>query len=297
MRVGIPMTPYALESILIRALPHLAGMLVSALVIACVSLAFQTSTGSRILTPSMVGFDSVFIGTQTFLVFFLGASAKIFANSYTNFFVTAGVMVAISMLMYGAILRNSKNNVIFLLLFGLILSGIIRSASSYLQKIMDVNDYYQLQAATAVTINNMNIKLIYAVAPIMLVLCSIMLIRHRTYDVLALGEANAKNLGVHFQKEINFNLILISIGMSLCTALIGSLTFLGLLAVNIARELFKTHRHSILFIASSLAAALALVFGQGITELLQGAVPITVIIDVVGCSYMFYLILKENKKI
>ncbi|MDR2266577.1 MAG: iron chelate uptake ABC transporter family permease subunit [Christensenellaceae bacterium] len=76
----------------------------------------------------------------------------------------------------------------------------------------------------------------------------------------------------------------------------SGLTFLGLLAVNIARELFKTAATSILLATSSLVAVLALVFGQGISELLQGTVPLTVIIDIVGCSYMFYLILMRIKK-
>ena len=83
--------------------------------------------------------------------------------------------------------------------------------------------------------------------------------------------------------------------MSVATALIGSLTFLGLLAVNAAREVFKTYKHLPLFIGSAMMASLVLVAGQGVMELMLGAIPVTVIIDVVGCAYVFYLILKENR--
>jgi iron complex transport system permease protein len=121
------------------------------------------------------------------------------------------------------------------------------------------------------------------------------LLRHRKFNVMSLGPQQAKGLGVAYERELNINLILIAVGMSVATALIGPLTFLGLLAVNAARELLKTYKHMPLFIASSMIATFALVAGQGVMELLRGAVPVTVIINLVGCTYIFYLILKENR--
>jgi iron complex transport system permease protein len=83
--------------------------------------------------------------------------------------------------------------------------------------------------------------------------------------------------------------------MSVATALIGSLTFLGLLAVNAAREIMKTHKHLPLFIASAMMATLALVLGEAVRVYFEWAIPVTVIVNLVGCVYVFYLILKENK--
>lgn len=293
-RIGIEMTPEAFSNILSRTIPALVGMSVAAVLIAVVSLSFQTIVGSRILTPSMIGFDSVFVGTQTLLVFAFGAVSKVFLNPYLNYLIVAGVMVLVSMLMYGFILRGSRNNIMFLLMFGLVFSGIVRNASSYLQVIMDTNAFNQVRAATSVTVNNMNTSIILLALPMMIAVIALMMSRHKIYDILSLGRDNAKSLGINYDKEVNRNLVLISIGMSVATALIGSLAFLGLLAVNIARELFKTHKHIYLFIGSSALAALVLILGQATVELLQGAVPITAIIDLVGCSYMFFLILKEN---
>lgn len=294
-RLGIPMSQGAFESIMARAVPALIGMSASGILIAVVSLSFQTITQSRILTPSMIGFDSVFVGTQTLLVFMFGSASKIFLNPYLNYLVSAGAMVLISMAMYGFILRKNKNNIVFLLMFGLVLSGILRNGSRYLQVIMSENDFNQVQAATSVTVNNMNTSIIFLALPFMVFIIGIMLYRHKIYNVMTLGRDNAKSLGIYYDKEINLNLIIIAIGMSVATALIGSLTFLGLLAVNISREILKTHKHLPLFICAALLSALTLILGQAAVELLQGAVPVTAVIDLVGCSYMFYLILKENK--
>ena len=295
LRLNIVMDKSAFSSIMGRTIPALIGMGAAAVLIAVVSSAFQTITGSRILTPSMIGFDSVFVGTQTVLVFLFSSMSKAFTNPYLNYLNVAGTMVTVSMMMYGSILRSNKNNLVFLLMFGLILSGIVRSGSTYLQVIMDVNDFNQVRAATSVTVNNMNTKIIFIALPLMVAVISIMLARHKIYDVMSLGPDNAKSLGIPYEKEMKFSLFLISVGMSVATALIGSLAFLGLLAVNIARELLKTYKHVYLFIGSAGLAALALIAGQAVVELLQGAVPVTVIIDLIGCSYMFYLILKENR--
>jgi len=294
-RLGVPMRPDAFQSILGRSLPALIAMTGSAFLIGVISLSFQTIVDSKILTPAMIGFDSIFMGTQTMIVFLLGTSSTLFLNAHVNFFVTATTMVVISFFMYRSVLSRSKNNMIFLLMFGLVLSGIVSSGTRYVQTIMSFYEFTQVQALVNVSLNNVNETLVYLVTPLMVVLTLVILARHRTYNVLILGSEQARGLGVNYQKELHLNLILIAIGMSLITALLGSLTFLGLLAVNFARMLLKTHRHLPLFVISGLMAAIALVLGEAVVELLQGAVPVTVIINLVGCSWIFYYIIKENK--
>jgi len=278
-----------------RTVPAIIGMAAAGGIIAIVSLTFQTITQSRILTPSMIGFDSVFIGTQTLLVFAFGSFTPFFQDPVRNFFVTSGVMVVISMLMFGAVLRRNKNNIIFLLMFGIVLSGIVSNGARYLQSIMTHYDFYQVQAATAVTVMNMNTDVINIAWPIIIVVAILLIVRHKTYDVMSLGPEQSKSLGVAYNREMNYALILISIGMSVATAMIGSLAFLGLLVVNASRELIKTHRHLPLFICSAAVAILTLVMGSAIEQLLQGSIPLTTIINLVGCAYVFYLILKENR--
>ena len=295
IRLGIPMTPLAFERIMDRTIPAIIGMTAAGGIIAIVSLAFQTITQSRILTPSMIGFDSVFIGTQTLLVFAFGSFTPFFAEPIRNFFVTSIVMVVISMLMFGAILRKNKNNIIFLLMFGIVLSGIVSNGARYLQSLMSFYEFYQVQAATVVTVMNMNTDVINIACPIIVVVAILMISRHRIYDVMGLGPEQSKSLGVTYNREMTYSLVLISVGMSVATAMIGSLAFLGLLVVNASRELLKTHKHLPLFICSAKVATLTLVMGSAIEQLLQGTIPLTTIINLVGCAYVFYLILKENR--
>jgi len=293
--IPIPIAEGAIWEVMARATPHLVGIIGASIVIAIVSLSFQTITHSRVLSPSMVGFPAVFVGTQTLLVFFLGAQHFLFANPFVNFLLTSGIMVAVSVLMFGAVLRSHKNNIVFLLMFGIVISGIIMSSSNYLRLMLTEADFFQLMAAINVNVPAVDEGIIWFALPFMVIVVVLTMMRHRRYNVMTLGSEQAKGLGIHYEKELRINLILIAFGMSIVTALIGPLTFLGLLAVNAAREMLKTYKHMPLFIASSLLAMVVLIAGQGLMELMLGAVPVTVIVDIVGCAYVFFLILKENR--
>lgn len=298
LETGLPLTLPVAKKIASRSVMSILGMTISAAIIAVVSLVFQTITENRILTPSMIGFDSVFIATQSVLMFLINrwrVAETLFRNPYYNFLVTTGMMLVVSTLMYSAILRKNKNNIVFLLLFGLILSGIVRSLTNYIEVLLKPQEFQQLKAVTTITVTNMNTRIIFFVTPIIILLIFLFMRKSSEYDVMLLNENNAKSLGVPYATRQNQNLVLIALAMAITTALIGPLTFLGLLAVNIARELFRTYRHAVLFVGSMLIAIIFLVLGQGIVELLRYATPVTVLIDLAGGVYMLFLILKENK--
>lgn len=295
---GIPLTAKVAGKIASRSAISMLAIAISAALTAAVSLVFQTITESRILTPGMLGFDSVFFATQSILLFFSNQwnwMGNWFSNAYLNFAVAAAAMVAVSMLMYGLMLRKDKNNIVFLLLFGMILSNIVQSFTNSIQVLLNPQQFQQLQAATTVSLANMNEKIVLFVTPVAIVLIGYFCKRSREYDVMLLGETQARSLGVPYTKNVNASLFFVSLGMAITTALVGSLTFLGLLAVNIAREVMKTHRHSALFAGSALIAILFLLLGQGIVERMRLSIPVSVLINLAGGVYMIVLILKENR--
>ena len=82
------------------------------------------------------------------------------------------------------------------------------------------------------------------------------------FDVLALGRENAINLGIDYQKTLKVLLILVAILTSVSTALVGPLTFLGLLVMNVTFEFIRDYRHKVLIPAAMLISIITLVFGQ-----------------------------------
>ena len=119
----------------------------------------------------------------------------------------------------------------------------------------------------------------------------------RDLDVVSLGRDNAINLGVRYEKIVLKVLILSSILIAASTALVGPVTFLGLIVANLAYQYLATYKHSVLIIGASLISIIALVGGQFLVQhIFNLSTTISVVINFVGGIYFIYLLLKESRK-
>src|SRR5690625_7950584 len=95
-----------------------------------------------------------------------------------------------------------------------------------MQVLIDPNEFMVAQDRMFASINNVNGNLVY-VSIIVIVLTTIYFLRYYKYlDVLALGKDQAINLGVPYDFVVKRLLIVVSILISIATALIGPITFL-----------------------------------------------------------------------
>ena|SRR5690625_3669760 len=257
---------------------------------------FMTITNNRILTPSIMGLDSLYMLTQTFIVFVFGSKSLIMMNSNINYLLSIGVMILFSLVFYRLLFKGEDNNIYFLLLIGMILGTFFSSFTSFMQVLIDPNEFMVVQDKMFASVNNVNTNLVY-LSIILIVAVTLYFIRFSKYlDVLSLGRDHAINLGVPYNKVVRQLLIIVAILISIATALIGPITFLGLLVVNIAYQFINTYKHMYLILGSIFLSIIALLGGQFIVErVFQFDTTISVIINFVGGIYFIYLLLKENK--
>lgn len=274
---------------------RLVGIMIGVMLIAVSSLVFQTITDNRILTPNVLGFDAIYVIIQTLLVVSTNAINIFIVNDYFNFILSTSIMVCAMLLMYKLILRKNKNNIILLLLMGMVISVLAGSFSNFLRAFVDPDTFQVISGLTTVDVHNVNTNLVLFTTPFMILIMILFIYQRRYYDVMVLGDSQSVGLGVEYNKKVNLSLIYIAIAVAISTALIGPLSFLGLVAVNIAREMFKTYKHLSLMIASSLVAIILVIGLQVIVELIGFQTSVTVLISLFGGAYMVYLILKENK--
>lgn len=283
------------KNILDRRFFQVIALVMVAILIAVTTVSFQTITGSRILTPAVIGFDSMFVMIQTTMVFFFGMIPAVYQNPWINFILSFTLMSGLSILLYMSILRKNKNNIILLLLIGMVISTLASNYVNLLQVLMNPETFQVVQSLTSVSVVNIDVTLIWIVLPILAVVLFVLIIKNKVYDVMLLGEDMSKNLGVEYHKETYINLIMISLAVSAATALVGPLSFLGLLAVNLSIEMFKEFKHKTLFLASSLLAAIFLIFGQSIIEIIGFTTTVTTLIQLIGGVYIILLIVKEHR--
>lgn len=256
---------------------------------------FQSITTNRLLTPSIMGLDSVYLFVKVLPIFILGEQAAVVTNIYLNFLITLIVMVLFSLLLFQVIFKLGHFSVYFILLVGVILGTFFRSITSFLQLIMNPESFLAVQSVMFASFEASNSNLV-SVSGILLVILIVVTIILRPYlDVLLLGRAQAINLGVSYENMTRLLLILVALLVSISTALIGPVTFLGLLTVNLAHEFMKTYEHKYILPTTILFSWISLFMAQWVVEnLFEATTEFSLIVDLVGGSYFIYLLVKRR---
>lgn len=283
---------YALE----QRIPRLIAIIITGTAIGVSTVIFQTITNNRIITANVLGLDSLYVLIQTVMLFVFGGSSFFISNKLVNFGITVITMILASMLFYKFLFKSGKINMVYLVLIGIIVGTLFSSLSSFLQMIIDPNEYLILQGKLFASFNNIKTDLlIFSVIALIAVLPFIW-DDIKYLDILSLGRDQAINLGIDYKKVVKKFLIVIAIFTSISTALVGPITFLGLLVANLAREIIKSYKHKNLILITVLISIFTLVFGEVLLgKILLLTAPVTVIINLIGGIYFIYLLLKENK--
>ncbi|MDQ0871276.1 iron complex transport system permease protein [Arthrobacter sp. V1I9] len=283
--------------ILPRRAVKVAAMLLVAVAVGVSTLLFQTVTANRILTPSIMGFDSLYILVQTAMAFTLGAAAVVTAPPTLQFGVEVLLMVAFSALLYRWMFTGATRSLHLLLLVGVILGSLFRGLSSLLQRLMEPSEFIILQDLFFASFNNVDPALLGVSAVLVAVVCSLVWRARHTLDVLALGRDVAINVGVDHRKVVMRVLLGCSLLVAVSTALVGPVTFFGLLVVSLGYQLCRGFSHAWLLPIVVLIGAVALVGGQLLLEKVFGfGTALSVVIEFAGGILFLYLLLKGSLK-
>jgi iron complex transport system permease protein len=279
-----------------RRIPKIIAIVLTGSAIAYASLVFQTVTENRILTPSVLGLDALYIFIQTVIIFFMGSETMAKADSRTSFIISVVLMVVFSVGILGMILKKVRGNIYLLLLVGIITGTLFRSGSSFIQVIIDPNEFLILQGSLFASFNNVNTDVLALSAVLLTGAMVFGMTKSKELDVMSLGRDHAINLGINHKRLVNIILVIVAILISVSTALVGPITFLGILVTNLSRELLKTYKHKYLIAGAMLISSTALVYGQLLVErVFEFNTPISVIINFIGGFYFIYLLLRENQ--
>lgn len=290
------LNPNSYQYALSRRIPKLIAIAMTGSGIAVSSVIFQTVTNNRILTPSVLGLDSLYNLFQTLIVFSLGSLNVALMGSNLNFLIAGGLMIVFSLFLFKMMFRRENTNLFFLLMIGMIFGTLFSSLSSFMQMVMDPNEFLIVQNKMFASFNNVKASLL-GISMITMGLTLFWVLKDvKKLDVLALGKEQAINLGIDYDRMVRKLLIAVAILVSVSTALVGPVTFLGILVTNLAYQMIKDYRHSIVIPTSILLSLLALIGGQFLVErVFQFNTTIGVIINFVGGLYFIYILLKEER--
>ncbi|WP_336661758.1 iron chelate uptake ABC transporter family permease subunit [Leucobacter sp. USHLN154] len=268
-----------------------------ALVSVCQAVAtvlFHTATANRILTPSILGFDALYVLSQTALMFVFGMAAvgmegipKIIAQSL--------LMIAFATVLYGWLFSGKRANLHLLLLVGVVLGIGFGSLSTFMQRLLTPSEFDVLSARLFGSIGKGNPDYLPIAGAIVAVLLVIIWRRRRLLDVVALGRDVATGLGVAYRKEVVLILVTVAVLISISATMVGPMTFFGFLVATIAYQFTREDRHAETL---PLAIGVALVTLLGATFVLKhvfaAAGLVTVIIEFAGGLLFLAILLRKG---
>lgn len=276
--------------------PKLIVMLITAFAIGGASIVFQSIINNTIVTPCLLGMNSLYSLIHTAVVFFAGTGSFLALNANASFAVDVVLMGLVATVIYGWLFQKTRHNVLYVLLIGTVLSSFFSSIQTTLTRIMDPNEYDTLLTTLVASFSNVNSEII--LLSILLLSAVIFVLRKdlMLLDVLTLGKEQAINLGVDYDRSIRRLLLGVTLCIAVATAMVGPISFLGLIIANLARQFLKTYRHTQLILGSALFGMIVLVGGQLLVEhVFTYSIPVSVFITVGGGIYFLYLLLTAKK--
>ena len=284
--------------ILQRRFFKLLVMVIVSCAIPISTISFQTVVQNRFLTPGVLGIESLFVFIQSGLYYFESLVGVKVEQSVIIYSVTIAIQIGLLLLLMNASKGMMLSNFKVLLLLTMAFSMLLRNASTFLQVLMDPNEFDKLQSSLYPSFQKMNAQPMMigvAIGLFVLLMMVFYKIRH-PLDALHLGVDGAKMLGINTKRLSNVVIVVVIIMTSLSTILVGPLQFLGFMIANLTYQLTKEYKHGVLWLFSAVLGLVIVLAAQLIVErIFLLTIPISVFIEGIGGVLYLILLVKGEK--
>ncbi|MBY8978019.1 iron chelate uptake ABC transporter family permease subunit [Rhodobacteraceae bacterium NNCM2] len=245
---------------------RLAALVLVACAVAMSTVLFQTLTQNRILTPSIMGFDALFALIQTVMVFAFGSAAVSGAHPWLIFGVELALMGGGAALLFRWLFDGATRSLHLLMLVGIVIGVLFRSITGFLQRLIDPGEFLVLQDRLFASFGSVESDLLGLSALLIVGAAFAVIPLLPALDVLTLGRENAIMLGVNHRRLVGLVFGLVTLLVAVSTALVGPVTFFGLMVANLAYLLVPGAGHAKTLCVAALIAVICLVGGQTLLE-------------------------------
>ncbi len=182
------------------------------------TISFQTLSQNKLLTPNILGIDSFYVLIQTLSIFVFGSQSLSKATSIWDFLLTIALMMSLSTYLSFTLLKKFKQNLFLFLMIGMILGTFFNNVSSFMQVILDPNEYDHLQGKLFASFSNVKPDHLTIAAILIALICLFLWRLAPQLDVLHLGNDHAINLGIDLKRLQLMTLFAITALVGISTA-------------------------------------------------------------------------------
>lgn len=178
------------------------------------------------------------------------------------------------------------------ILIGVAISAGFSAISMYLSLKMDPDDFQKATIWVHGSIYHATWVYIAAVLPWLVCLTPVILLKHGILDLFQLEDISVKGLGVELNRQ-RLVLLLCSVGLvSACVSIGGNITFIGLIAPHVAKQLVSVQHRYILPVSGLAGMLLVLTADLVARTVAPTEIPIGIVAAVIGIPYFVYLLMR-----
>ena len=163
--------------LLLRGKKLLAMLLVGSAIASAV--VFQTLTANRILTPSIIGLDALYLLSKMVVIYFLGSVAQLAQPPQWQFYIDTALMTATAAVLFATFLPLLARDIYRLLLIGIIFGVLCNKLTDLMARMIDPTDYTRFQAIAYARFDSARADLIL---PAALIACATLVIGQTLFE-------------------------------------------------------------------------------------------------------------------
>ena len=275
----------------------LAAMTMMGVGLGVATVVFHTITANRILSPAIIGLDRLYELIQSAAAWLIGILVFLQVDPRIRFLGLTAIMVGFTLGLVRAFLRRTTDDLHRMLLAGVVLGAVFTSLSSLVIRLIEPSEFTILQDSFYADFAAVEEELLVVAAAIMAVVLALVWRMRDRLDVMALGRDLAIELGVDHDRTTDQVMVAVALLVAVPTALVGPVTFLGLLVANLAYQMTDTFRHRVTIPAAALLGIATLVGAQLVLEeLLAFQTRASIVVSFVGGVAFLVLVLREARR-
>ena len=273
--------------------PRIAMAIVVGAALAVAGVLMQAIFGNPLAEPGVVGISAGgALGAALGIV--LGITAF---GAWTTAALAFFGALAATLLVYGVSRAGGRTEVVTLLLTGIAVNAFAGAGLAFLLFAADTGGREQIVFWQLGSLNGSRWPEAGIVAAVLVVAGGLAFARSRGYDLLALGERNARHLGVNVERLRLVSIILVALLTGAAVAFAGIISFVGLVVPHLIRMLIGPSHRS-LILSSALGGAVLLVASDLLarTVVVGADLPIGLLTSLVGGPFFFFLLYRQRRR-
>ncbi len=274
-------------------LPKIVGAIIMGCCLALGTYLLQNVLKNNVADPSYLGISSM---SSLFVALLISLTSTTY---YQNISISitllipivsiVGSFIAIILLFY---LTKNKLNLNKMILSGIAINALVNAIMMFLQLIVNRGEYNKILMWSNGSLWSTSWINIIIVLPLMLVAIIILIYNVKNIDINKLDINQSQCLGLDY-KYVNFKLlILATLFIAISCSVGGSILFLGLLSVQIAKKLSSNN----LLVVTPLVGINIILLSQLVADNLinNHQLPVGLIIAIIGAPVFIYLLIKRK---